>query len=91
MKNNKSMKLNLIINICNMILSKIYPLITFPYITRVLLASGVGKYNFIVSFISYFQLIAGLGISTFAIREGSKIRDDKKRLEKFANEIFLFK
>lgn len=90
MKNNKSMKLNLIINICNMILSKIYPLITFPYITRVLLASGVGKYNFIVSFISYFQLIAGLGISTFAIREGSKIRDDKKRLEKFANEIFLF-
>ena len=83
----KSLKLNLIINLCNMLLSKLYPLITFPYITRILLASGVGKYNFTISFVSYFQLIAALGISTFAIREGAKIRDDKIALNKFANDM----
>ena len=54
----KSMKFNLIINVCNVVLYKIFPLITFPYITRILLEEGVGKYNFTISCISYFQLIA---------------------------------
>ena len=84
----KSMKFNLIINVCNVVLYKIFPLITFPYITRILLEEGVGKYNFTISCISYFQLIAALGIVTYAIREGSKIRDNKQKFEVFARQIF---
>lgn len=49
-------------------LSMIFPLITFPYISRILLAEGVGKYNFSYTYISYFQLLASLGISTYAIK-----------------------
>ena len=84
----KSMKFNLIVNVCNVVLYKIFPLITFPYITRILLEEGVGKYNFTISCISYFQLIAALGIVTYSIREGSKIRDNKQKFEVFARQIF---
>jgi len=61
-------------------LNMLFPLITFPYISRVLSVDGVGKYNFASSINSYFLMIAALGISTFAVREGAKLRDDRKKL-----------
>lgn len=67
----------------------LFSLVTTPYISRVLSASGVGEYNFSQSFVSYFLLIAGLGTSTYAIREAGKIRDDKEKIQTFAQEIFL--
>ena len=79
----------MIINIIRVLLSKVFPLITFPYITRVLHEEGVGRYNFAVAFVSYFQLIASLGISTYAIREGARIRDNKTKFKIFANQILL--
>ena len=74
-----SLKKNAILNVIKQILKIAFPLITFPYVSRVLLEDNFGKYNFSLSIISYFQLIAGLGISSYAIREGARIRDDKKR------------
>ena len=70
------------------LLSIIFPLITFPYISRILLVEDVGKINFVTSIISYFLLIAGLGINNYAIREGAKIREDKEKLNKFASEMY---
>lgn len=66
----------------------LFPLITFPYISRVLSVDGVGKYNFASSINSYFLMIAALGISTFAVREGAKLRDDRKKISEFASKIF---
>lgn len=85
---NKSLGVNTILYTMKIVSSMIFPLITFPYISRVLLASGVGEYNFSQSFVSYFSLIASLGISTYAIREGAKIRDDASKFQVFAKEIF---
>ena len=65
----------------------IFPLITFPYISRVLLAENVGKINFGNSVVSYFSLIASLGITTYAVRECSKVKKDKSTLNKLASEI----
>lgn len=79
---------NALYNTIKSISSIIFPFITFPYITRVLLTDNVGKINFGNSVISYFSLIASLGISTYAIRECSKCRDDKDKMAKVANEIF---
>lgn len=73
---NKSLGLNAIFNGMQNMLNLLFPLITFPYISRVLSVQGVGKYNFANSINSYFLLIASLGISTFAVREGSKLRDN---------------
>lgn len=49
---------------------------------------NVGKVNFGISYISYFSMIASLGITTYAIRECSSVRDDKMILGKKASEIF---
>lgn len=66
----------------------IFPLITYPYITKTLSVSNIGRINFGQSIISYFTLIAQFGISTFAVRTGARIRDDKIAFEKFAKQIF---
>ncbi len=86
----KSIKTNVILNIVRTVLSIIYPLITFPYVSRVLSADGIGKVQFAASIVSYFALIASLGISTYAIREGSRLRDKKEKLNKFCNQVFSF-
>lgn len=84
----KSLKVNSILNIIKTLSSILFPLITFPYISRVLQPENVGRVNFGVSFVSYFSLIASLGINTYAIRECSSARNEKKKLEKLASEIF---
>lgn len=84
----KSLKKNSVLNVIKTLSSIIFPLITFPYISRVLLPANVGKVNFGSSYISYFSMIASLGITTYAIRECSAVRDDRNELSKRASEIF---
>lgn len=83
----KSITVNLIVNGIKTLMSVLFPLITFPYASRVLGASGIGKVNYASSIISYFSLFAALGISTYAVREGSRIRDDREKFNKFAKEM----
>ncbi|WP_300657332.1 flippase [uncultured Acetatifactor sp.] len=87
MKQN-SIKKNTIFNGVKTLSSIIFPLITFPYINRILQPENVGKINFGQSIISYFALIASLGITTYAIRECSNVRDDKEKLGNTASQIF---
>lgn len=84
----KSLKKNTIYNALKTCSSIIFPFITFPYISRVLLPENVGKVNFGNSFVSYFSLVASLGIATYAIRECSEKRDDKIQLSNTATQIF---
>lgn len=84
----KSLKINALLNSFRSILNILFPIITFPYVSRVLQVKGIGIYNFSNSVISYFLLIAALGINIYAIREGAKIRDNRKLTSKFINEIF---
>lgn len=87
-QNNGSVNKNALYNTIKSVAGIVFPLITFPYITRVLLTDNVGKINFGNSIISYFSLIASLGITTYAVRECSKCRDDKEKLSTIASEIF---
>lgn len=84
----KSIKLNAVLNVMKTVLSLAFPLITFPYVTRMLQVDAMGKYDFSVSIISYFALLAALGITTYAVREGTKYRDNKEKMNQFASEIF---
>lgn len=84
----KSIKINMILNGIRGLLGVIFPLITFPYVSKILGAENIGKYNFASSIISYFVLLAALGINTYAIREGARIRENKEGLNKFISEIF---
>ena len=79
----KSLGVNALLNSIRSILNILFPIITFPYVSRVLQVRGIGIYNFSNSIVSYFLLIAALGISTYAIREGAKLRDNKQKISKF--------
>lgn len=84
----KSLKKNAVLNIIRTTCGIIYPIITFPYASRILLPEGIGKVNFANSVISYFVLIAGLGIGTYGTREAAKIREDKIALSNLVKELF---
>ncbi|MSS59523.1 flippase [Erysipelotrichaceae bacterium Oil+RF-744-GAM-WT-6] len=88
MKKVKSLKVNVVLNTIKTLMNIIFPLITFPYVTRILGVNNIGKVNYAQSIVSYFSLIAALGITTYATREGSSIRDDKNKLGTFANQVF---
>ena len=84
----KSMALNAFLNGLRGILSIIFPLVTFPYVSRILSVRGIGKYNFSNSYVSYFVLLASLGVSTYAVREGAEFRNNKRKIGQFASEVF---
>lgn len=84
----KSLGWNAVLNSVRSVCNILFPLVTFPYVSRVLQVKGLGKYNFSNSIISYFLLIAGLGISTYAIREGAKYRNSNKKITLFSSQIF---
>lgn len=84
----KTLRINALLNVIKQICSVIFPMITFPYATRVLGMFYYGKVTFGSSIISYISLLAALGISNYAIREGAKIKNDKKQLQKFTNELY---
>ena len=67
----------------------IFPLITFPYSSRILGPNGIGSINFIDSFTQYFIIFAALGIPLYGVREISKYSDDKLLRDKTFNEIFV--
>lgn len=69
--------------------SFIFPLITFPYVSRVLLPAGTGKVSMATSVITYFSMFAQLGIPTYGIRACAKVRDDRNELSKVAQELLL--
>jgi O-antigen/teichoic acid export membrane protein len=84
-----SVKYNFIMNFILTASNFIFPLITFPYVSRILLASGNGKVNFAASVANYFMMVASLGIPTYGIRACAKVRDDKEALSKTVQEILI--
>lgn len=84
----KSLSKNIVLNSIKTLCTLLFPLITFPYISRTLQVDNLGKVNFATSIVSYFVLISELGINAYAIREGAIVRDDVKRRNKFVSEIF---
>lgn len=84
----KSLGINALLNSLQSLLNLIFPLITFPYVSRVLSVKGVGIFNFANSIVSYFLLLAALGISTFAVREGAKLRNNRDKISGFASKVF---
>lgn len=85
----KSLKVNFIMNAILTTSQFIFPLITFPYVSRILQASGLGKISFATSLVSYFVIIAQLGIPTYGIRACAKARESREELSRTVHEILL--
>jgi len=84
-----SIKINALMNMIRTISTMIFPLITFPYTSRILGPEGTGKISFAGSFVSYFVLLASIGIPMYGIREIARVRDDKKKLSNLTQELFV--
>lgn len=67
--------------------SYIFPLLTFPYVTRVLGVNNIGICSFVEGVVGYFMLFSAMGIGTLAIREVAKYKSDKILLSKAFNSL----
>lgn len=84
----KSMKKNFLISFFRTVIMILVPLLIFPYASRVLGTEGIGRVQYIQSIASYFQLFATFGMTSYGIREGAKLKNDRKKLGKFCTELF---
>ena len=84
-----SIKKNAFMNMLLTASSMLIPLITFPYVSRVLQPERLGRVSFITSVVSYFLMFSELGIPTYGIRECARLREDKKALGKTVSELFI--
>lgn len=88
MKKMQNFGINILLNLIKTICLVIFPLITFPIVSRSLSVDGLGRVNYASSIVTYFSLIATLGVTTYGIREGAKLREHKKEFSNFVNEVF---
>lgn len=63
---------NLLLSLANLL----FPILSFPYVSRVLGPEGIGKVQFIYSFAMYFALVASLGIPIYGMKEIARRRND---------------
>ena len=85
----KSIKKNYLLNLSYQILTLIAPIITTPYLSRVLGPDGIGTYSYIESVSSYFVLFATLGLTTFGQREIAYVQDDRSKRSIVFWETFI--
>ena len=83
----KSLKVNYIFNLINTGVGLLFPIITFPYVTRVVMADGLGRIQFLSSIINYVTLLSAIGIPLYAVREIARLRDNIRERNKATIEI----
>ncbi len=83
----RSVRRNAVLNISITCSNMLFPLLVFPYVSRVLLVDNMGKVSFFTSVASYAVLVASLGISTYGIRAVARVRDDREKLIKTVQEL----
>ena len=87
----KSIAKNFLYNIAFEILAIIIPLITTPYLSRILGAEKIGIHGFTASVVTYFILFGSLGVGLYGKREIAYIQDDIEKRSKTFWEIFSLK
>lgn len=86
---NKTLLKNYFFNILIVFTNVIFPLLLFPYASRVLSPEQYGKYNYAISIANYFITIANLGVQSYGLRELAKVRANKMELKKKFSEVFF--
>lgn len=74
-----NLKKNYLYRLLYEILTMITPLITTPYVSRILGADGIGIYSYTYSYVTYFIMFAALGTSSL----GEKIRKGQFTIRAF--------
>lgn len=86
---NNSLKFNIILSSIHQLLTLFLPLVTAPYVSRVLGAEGTGIFSYTSSIQAYFTIFAALGTGVYGVREIARKRDNKKQYSTLFWEIEL--
>jgi O-antigen/teichoic acid export membrane protein len=85
----KATKSNFLFNVALTVSNLLFPLISFPYVSRVIGPQGIGKVQFLLTFAQYFVLIAALGIPIYGIREVAKRSNNRAELSRLFSDLFI--
>lgn len=86
---NDTLKKNMLFQAIYEMLILILPLVTSPYIARVIGAEGLGIYSYTYSVAYYFVIFANLGLQNYGNRAIAKCRDNEVEKCKTFSEIFI--
>ena len=85
----ESLTINFILNSFIAFFSMLFPILSFPYVSRILHPEYVGRVSFAESLVTYFLLFSQMGIPTYGTREIAKARSDRNKLIKLTSQLFL--
>lgn len=88
MMKKSNLKLNVIYQTLYQLLATALPLITSPYIARVLGSDSLGIYSYTSSIATYFMLFAMLGVNNYGTKSIAIVRNDRQKRSKVFCEIF---
>ena len=66
----------------------IFPLMVYPYVSRVLGVANIGACNFVDSIVEYFTILSMMGMNTIGIREIAKCKNDQQKLDNVFSQLF---
>lgn len=84
----KGTKVNFLYNMVYQVALMILPLITMPYVSRVLGAEGIGTYSYTYSIAQYFLLFGMLGVENYGNRSIARVRDDEQKRSAVFSSIY---
>ena len=87
----KSITKNYVYNMVYQILILVLPLVTTPYLSRVLGAEGIGIYGYTYSIVTYFVLFGSLGVALYGQREIAYSGENKEKIKKTFIEVNIFR
>lgn len=87
----KSIAKNYVYNLVYQVLILVLPLITTPYLSRVLGAEGIGIYSYTYSIVTYFILFGSLGVAMYGQREIAYAQENIEARKKVFIEIIIFR
>lgn len=85
----RSIKFNVLMNMILTSSQMLFPLITLPYVSRILSTYGTGAVAFVQSALTYFSLVSLLGVQTYGIKVCAAVRDNRKELSKTVKELLV--
>lgn len=84
----QSLKKNFIYNAILTMSGYIFPLMVYPYVSRVLGVANIGVCNFVDSIVEYFTILSMMGMNTIGIREIAKCKNDQQKLDNVFSQLF---
>lgn len=86
---NKSLKKNSLYYLFYNVLNMLFPFVSSLYVARVLLPESVGEVAYAQNVVSYFSILAFLGIPTYGIKAIAKARDSREEMDAVFSELFI--